>query len=69
MTTRNLSPGACYRETNHFHYEESDEGTVFGEVFTHRPSTDILCCPEERGDIEELIKAGHYTCYLGEQHC
>ena len=52
-----------------FHYEESDEGIVFGEVFTHRPSTDILCCPEECGDKEELIKAGHYTCYLGEQHC
>ena len=41
-----------------FHCEESNEGTVFGEVFTRRPSTDILCCPEKRGVKEELKKLG-----------
>ena len=41
------------------HYEDSDKGTVFGEFFTDRPSTDILFYPEERDDKGELIKAGH----------
>ena len=43
------------------HYEDSDIGTVFGEVFTDRPSTDILYYPEKRDDKGELIKAGHYV--------
>ena len=30
------------------HYEDSDKGTVFGEFFTDRSSTDILYYPEER---------------------
>ena len=32
--------------------EDSDKGTVFGEFFTDRPSTDILYYPEERDDKE-----------------
>ena len=56
-TTRNLSPGAYYRQTNHY----SDKGTVFGEFFTDRPSIDILYYPEERDDKGELINAGHYV--------
>ena len=32
------------------HYEDSDKGTVFGEVFTDRPSIDILYYPAERDD-------------------
>ena len=43
------------------HYEDSDKGTVFGEVFTDRPSTDILYYPEECDDKGELTKAGHYV--------
>ena len=43
------------------HYEDSDKSTVFGEFFTDRPSTDILCYPEERDDKRELIKAGHHV--------
>ena len=42
------------------HYEDSDKGTVFGGVFTVRPSTYILYYPEECDDKVELIKAGHY---------
>ena len=42
-------------------YEDSDKGTVFGEVFTDRSFTDILYYPEERDDKGELIKAGHYV--------
>ena len=41
------------------HYEHSDNGTVFGEFFTDRPSIHILYYPEERDDKGELIKAGH----------
>ena len=43
------------------HCEGSDEGTVFGEYFTDRPSIDILYYPEERDDKGELIRAGHYV--------
>ena len=43
------------------HYEDSDKGTVFGELFTDRPSTGILYYPEKRDDKGELIKAGHYV--------
>ena len=43
------------------HYEDPDKSTVFGELFTDRPSTDILYYPEERDDKGELIKAGHYV--------
>ena len=43
------------------HYEDSDKGTVFGEVFTDRSCTDILYYPEERDDKGELIKAGNYV--------
>ena len=43
------------------HYEDSDKGNVFGELFTDRPSTDILYYPEKRDDKRELIKAGHYV--------
>ena len=43
------------------HYEDSGKGTVFGELFTNRPSIDILYYLEERDDKEELIKAGHYV--------
>ena len=32
------------------HYEDSDKGTVFVEVFTDRLSTYILYCPKERDD-------------------
>ena len=35
-----------------FHYEDSDKGTAFGELFTDRPSTDILYYPEERDNKE-----------------
>ena len=42
------------------HYEDSDKGTVFGEFFTDRPSTDILYYPEEHDEKRELVKAGHY---------
>ena len=41
-------------------YEDSDKGTVFGELLADRPSIDILYYPEERDDEGELIKAGHY---------
>ena len=43
------------------HYEDLGKGTVFGEFFTDRPSTDILYYPEEHDDKGELIKAGHYV--------
>ena len=43
------------------YYEDSDKGTVFGELFTDRPIIDILYYPEERDDKGELIKAGHYV--------
>ena len=43
------------------HYEDSDKGTVFGELFTDRPSIDILYYPETHDDKGELIKAGHYV--------
>ena len=43
------------------HYEDSDKGTVFGELFTDCPSIDILYYPEERDDKGELIKARHYV--------
>ena len=43
------------------HYEDSDKGTVLGEFFTDRPSTDIFYYPDERDDKGELIKAGHYV--------
>ena len=43
------------------HYEDSDKGTVFGELFTDRPGIDILYYPEEHDDKGELIKAGHYV--------
>ena len=43
------------------HCEDSDKSTVFGEVFTDRPGTDILYYQEERDDKGELIKAGHYV--------
>ena len=43
------------------HYEDSDKDTVFGELFTDRPSIDILYYPEERDDKGELIKARHYV--------
>ena len=43
------------------HYKDSDNGTVFGEFCTDRPSIDILYYPEERDDKGELIKAGHYV--------
>ena len=43
------------------HYEDSDKGTVFGEIFTYRPSIDILYYPEESEYKGELIKAGHYV--------
>ena len=41
------------------HYEDSDNGTVFGEFFTDRPtcSIDILYYPEECDDKGELIKS------------
>ena len=32
------------------HYEDSDNGNVFGEFFTGRPSMKILYYPEERDD-------------------
>ena len=32
------------------YYEDSDKATVFGELFTDHPSTDILYYPEERDD-------------------
>ena len=35
------------------HYEDSDKGTVFGELFTCRPGTYILYYPEEREDKGE----------------
>ena len=43
------------------HYEDSDKGIVFEELFTSRPSIDILYYPEERDDKWELINAGHYV--------
>ena len=43
------------------HYEDSDNGTVFGEFCIYRPSIDILYHPEEHEDKGELIKAGHYV--------
>ena len=43
------------------HYEDSGKSTVFGEFFIERPSTGILCYPEERDDKGELIKAGHHV--------
>ena len=43
------------------HYEDSDKGTVFGELFTDRPGIGILYYPKERDDKGELIKAGHYV--------
>ena len=43
------------------HCEDSDKGTVFGELFTYRPGIDILYYPDERDDKLELIKAGHYV--------
>ena len=58
-TTRNLSPSACYRETNHC--EDSDKATVFRKFFTDRPGIDILYYLEERDDKGELMKAGHYV--------
>ena len=58
-TTRNLSPSACYRETNE-DYEDSDKGTGFGEFFADHPSKDILHYPEERDDKGEQIKAWRY---------
>ena len=42
------------------HYEDSDKGTVFGELFSDCPDIDILYYPEERDDKRKLIKAGHY---------
>ena len=30
------------------HYEDSDKGTVFEEIFTDRPSVDILYYPRQR---------------------
>ena len=42
------------------HYEDSDKGTVFGEVFTDCSSTDILYYPEERDNKGKLITARHY---------
>ena len=42
------------------HCEDSDKGTVFGEVFNDCSCTDILYYPGKRDDI---------TCYLREQHC
>ena len=29
------------------HYEDSDKGSVFGELFTDCPGIDIICYPEE----------------------
>ena len=43
------------------HYEDSDKGTVFGELFTDCPGVVILYYPEERDDKGKLIKAGHYV--------
>ena len=47
------------------HYEDSDKGTLFGELFTDRPSIDpsidILYYPEGCDDKGELIKAVHYV--------
>ena len=43
------------------HYEDSDKGTVFGELFTDRPGINILYYPEERDDKGKLIKVGHYV--------
>ena len=42
------------------HYEDSDKGTIFGELFTDCTGIDILYYPEERGDKGDLIKAGRY---------
>ena len=43
------------------YYEDSDNGTVLGEVFTDCPGAYILYYPEERDNKGELIKAGHYV--------
>ena len=37
------------------HYEDSDKGTVFGEIFT------FFIIQERRDDKGEVIKAGHYV--------
>ena len=39
------------------HYEDSDKGTVFRELFTHRPSIDTLYY-DAKG---KLVKVGHYV--------
>ena len=43
------------------HYEDSDKGIVFGELFIDRPGVDIPYYPQERDDKGELIKVGHYV--------
>ena len=42
-----------------FHYEHSDKGTVFGELFALALIFFIIQLAEEREDKGELIKAGH----------
>ena len=43
------------------HHQDSDKGTVFGEIFTDRPGINILYYQEERDDKGEIIKTGHYV--------
>ena len=43
------------------HYEDSDKGIVFEEIFTDGPSIDILQYPEVRNNKGELIRTGHYV--------
>ena len=59
-TSRNLALVYVIERPVTVHNKDSDKGTVFEDVFTDRPSIDILYYPGERDDKRELIKAGHY---------
>ena len=43
------------------HYEDSDKGTVFGEVLLIALASTFFISTKERDDKGELIKAGHYV--------
>ena len=53
-TTEMLAPVQVIERPITVHYEDSGKGTVFGELFTDRPSIDILYYPEERDDKGKL---------------
>ena len=49
-TTRNLGPVHVIERPITVHYEDSDKGTVFGEVLLITLALTFFISPEERGD-------------------